>query len=57
MAEMNNTDPQAPCGPTHLYLLQMDSSINLSLNEQVLPLHLLDNVSIFNYLNNKYMPK
>ncbi|XP_050562047.1 PR domain zinc finger protein 10-like [Spodoptera frugiperda] len=43
MAEMNNTDPQAPCGPTHLYLLQMDSSINLSLNEQVLPLHLLDN--------------
>ncbi|KAF9821553.1 hypothetical protein SFRURICE_005848 [Spodoptera frugiperda] len=43
MAEMNNTDPQVPSGPTHLYLLQMDSSINLSLNEQVLPLHLLDN--------------
>ncbi|CAH0702399.1 unnamed protein product [Spodoptera exigua] len=43
MAEMNSTDPQVPGAPTHLYLLQMDSSINLSLNEQLLPLHLLDN--------------
>ncbi|XP_026733114.1 PR domain zinc finger protein 5-like isoform X2 [Trichoplusia ni] len=32
-----------PGVPTHVYLLQTDTGINLSLNEQVLPLHLLDN--------------
>ncbi|KAJ8730756.1 hypothetical protein PYW08_002169 [Mythimna loreyi] len=42
-SKMNHTDPQTLNGPTHLYLLQMDPSIDLSSNEQVLPLHLLDN--------------
>ncbi|XP_063893508.1 PR domain zinc finger protein 10 [Helicoverpa armigera] len=40
---MNRADSQIPSAPTHLYLLQMDPSINLSSNEQGLPLHILDN--------------